>query len=570
MWITNVMFLSPPLQELLDNECTSPGTAQKFHNKSDLHCSNDSFTSSNDTTHGEGHNEISAEEANKFREVLETRCPESNAASSPLASKLTRNNSQSSIEREIAALNREMEQIQLECQEIVDMHVKEQTRIKTDAVSASAVRSPRMVPRMGTRLDYIRQLHALQHEHSPDWGHKEVLANGHIYERVGPAPPQDKVRSAAVDRLKEKDTSTTSAYNTGDSCRSTPLTLELQPGGADPRNNNSMLCLTAPLPLKPSHSDSEKLALPGTGPGCNGLPPPNGKEWSSDGDGRVAKSQSSTSVSRMSQTGPDSVGASGPQDTQPDSLQDLYAQYADVMYTNRENLQHTIMVQQKLFQQQIMQKHAAAVASNSLKEVGKDLSGKPPPLPPPNGSQQQHGSPSRGDKDKSGSPQQGSPSHQAAGTSEVEAPTMEYVVKRRADGTRYIARRPIRSRMLKERAKKINEERCGMTTDDDAMSEMKVGRYWNKVERKRHVEKSRQRKEKARAKMETLKEDSEQGGKETAQAQLNIVELSHRKMMKHKGKKVFDDFTTIQEMMVHGARDSGKASYNPLLSVTTV
>jgi ligand of Numb protein X 3/4 len=54
---------------------------------------------------------------------------------------------------------------------------------------------------------------------------------------------------------------------------------------------------------------------------------------------------------------------------------------------------------------------------------------------------------------------------------------MEWVVKRRPDGTRYITRRPVRSKILKERAKKITEERCGLTTDDDAMSELKTGRY---------------------------------------------------------------------------------------------
>jgi ligand of Numb protein X 3/4 len=87
---------------------------------------------------------------------------------------------------------------------------------------------------------------------------------------------------------------------------------------------------------------------------------------------------------------------------------------------------------------------------------------------------------------------------------------MEWVVKRRPDGSRYITRRPIRNKMLKERAKKISEERCGMTTDDDAMSEMKHGRYWSKEDRKRHVEKARDHKKKRelmmKAKMETLKE----------------------------------------------------------------
>ena len=50
----------------------------------------------------------------------------------------------------------------------------------------------------------------------------------------------------------------------------------------------------------------------------------------------------------------------------------------------------------------------------------------------------------------------------------------EWKVKIRPDGTRYIARRPTatRNKLLKERAKKFEER--GATTDDDAMSELKV------------------------------------------------------------------------------------------------
>ncbi|TNN14791.1 PDZ domain-containing RING finger protein [Schistosoma japonicum] len=68
---------------------------------------------------------------------------------------------------------------------------------------------------------------------------------------------------------------------------------------------------------------------------------------------------------------------------------------------------------------------------------------------------------------------------------------MEWVVKKRPDGTRYITRRPIRSRILKERAKRVAEERSGITTDDDAMSELKTGRYWNRTERKKQLEKAK-------------------------------------------------------------------------------
>ena len=56
-----------------------------------------------------------------------------------------------------------------------------------------------------------------------------------------------------------------------------------------------------------------------------------------------------------------------------------------------------------------------------------------------------------------------------------EDPSWEWKVKIRPDGTRYITRIPARNKLLKERAKKVSEER-GLTTDDDAMSELKVRR----------------------------------------------------------------------------------------------
>lgn len=74
---------------------------------------------------------------------------------------------------------------------------------------------------------------------------------------------------------------------------------------------------------------------------------------------------------------------------------------------------------------------------------------------------------------------------------------MEWKVKRRPDGTRYIVRRPVRNRTLRAaRASKINEERSNdQTTEDDTISEVKMGRYWTKEERKKHMEKSKERRQ---------------------------------------------------------------------------
>lgn len=71
---------------------------------------------------------------------------------------------------------------------------------------------------------------------------------------------------------------------------------------------------------------------------------------------------------------------------------------------------------------------------------------------------------------------------------------MVWKVKRRPDGTRYIVRRPCnRNKILRERANKIAEERNELTTEDDTVSEIKLGRFWTKEERKKHMEKAKER-----------------------------------------------------------------------------
>lgn len=478
----------------MENECLSPDSSTKYPTKlgsGELRYSNDSFTSNEAHDHDEQTNEISAEECDKFREVLEHRY--SSVDNSP-SHGLVRKDSQSSIEREIAALNKEMEQIQLECEEIVEAHARHRIPTQNEVVlRTEPYRSPRMVPRMGTRLDYLKQMQALQdcNQADPVWVRQE-----HLAKFMKDMKPREVLRIGQEENCR--DTSS-SGFNTADSSRSTPLTLELSQAG-------DKQALTLNKPGKEEKTVNKDAV--------NGEVKKRG----------VSKSQSSGSFSeKTSQTLPED---------RSESLQDLYAQYADVMYTNRANLEHTIMVQQKLFQQQLTHR-------GRLRDVRVDQAGASSMTPPP-----------------------AAPSSSSSGQQQ-----MEWVVKRRADGSRYITRRPVRNKILKERAKKLAEERGGMTTDDDAVSELKIGRYWSKEDRKRHLEKARdykRRKEVMKQKMETLKENEE------VKKEPNIVELSHRKMMKHKGKKVFDDFTTVQEMLAHGSREPQGKTYNPLLSVTTV
>lgn len=152
-------------------------------------------------------------------------------------------------------------------------------------------------------------------------------------------------------------------------------------------------------------------------------------------------------------------------------------------------------------------------------------------------------------------------------------PRMEWKVKIRSDGTRYITKRPVRDKLLKERALKIKEERSGMTTDDDTMSEMKMGRYWSKEERKQHLmrakEQRRRREFMMRSRLECLKESPQSGSE--SKKEISIIELSHRKMMKKRNKKILDNWMTIQELMTHGERSpDGSGVHNAFLSVTTV
>ncbi|XP_071961510.1 E3 ubiquitin-protein ligase PDZRN3-like isoform X2 [Antedon mediterranea] len=150
-------------------------------------------------------------------------------------------------------------------------------------------------------------------------------------------------------------------------------------------------------------------------------------------------------------------------------------------------------------------------------------------------------------------------------------PEMKWKVKIRSDGTRYIARRPVRDKILKERENKLQDERAGLTTDDEAMSEMKLGRYWNREDRKRHVERAkdqrRRREFMVQARMEALKE---QGNEENKKQ--DIFDLSRKKMNKKKAKGGWDDFMTVEEMLAHGIRisPSNSKEFNPLLNVTTV
>ena len=118
----------------------------------------------------------------------------------------------------------------------------------------------------------------------------------------------------------------------------------------------------------------------------------------------------------------------------PQSLQSI-AQPADTLHTKMENLQETKRIQQTLL------RHSQRNSLGNRCDVSCPnpvFQAPPPPALHPSHSER------------------------------------EWKVKIRPDGSRYIARRPGRNRALKEREAELNEERSGVTTDDDAMSELKV------------------------------------------------------------------------------------------------
>lgn len=149
-------------------------------------------------------------------------------------------------------------------------------------------------------------------------------------------------------------------------------------------------------------------------------------------------------------------------------------------------------------------------------------------------------------------------------------PKMGWKVKVRNDGTRYITRRPIRDQLLKERALRIREERCSITTDDDAGSELKLGRYWNKKERKQHAVQAKEQQQQRELMKQCYMEDKGKTGT-LNNKEPDIIQLSRKKMMKRRNKRIFDNWMTIQELLTHGTKSTdGTRLYNSFLSVTTV
>ncbi|XP_059106265.1 PDZ domain-containing protein 4 [Peromyscus eremicus] len=460
----------------------TPGSLRKFGlqgdalQSRDFHFSMDSLLAEGAGLGGADLPGLTDEEYERYRELLEIKCHLENgnqlgiffsrASSGNSALDVNRNES---LGHEMAMLEEELRHLEFKCRNILRAQKMQQLRERCMKA----------------------------------W----LLEEESLYDLAASEPKKHELSD--ISELPEKsDKDSTSAYNTGESCRSTPLLVEPLPE----------------MPLKRSAAGNSNLNRTPSGPPVTthpkGAPSPGSpaKFRSLSRDPEVGRRQHTEErVRRSTKTGVplERVGPEG-------------SPYLSRRHRGQESEHYHSCMQ--------------LAPPRTLEDLG-------------------HGSLSLASGPRVG----------GVVAAAVEAPRMEWKVKVRSDGTRYVAKRPVRDRLLKARALKIREERSGMTTDDDAVSEMKMGRYWSKEERKQHLIRAREQRKRREFMMQSRLECLREQQNGDSKPELNIIALSHRKTMKKRNKKILDNWITIQEMLAHGARSAdGKRIYNPLLSVTTV
>ncbi|XP_063998260.1 PDZ domain-containing RING finger protein 4 isoform X2 [Pogoniulus pusillus] len=415
------------------------------------------------------------EECERFRQLLELKCKIRNHGEYDLyysSSMIECNRSeQDGVEHELQLLNEELRNIELECQNIMQAH------------------------RLQKVKDQYGDLWALHDEGFRNYNTSIDVQRGKL----------DDI----IEHPEKSDKDSSSAYNTAESCRSTPLTVERSPDNSLQR----MISITNRKNLRTTIVTNQSSSGQSNKETTSAKAKPT--EQNSATENTMLASESSKFTD---------------QEKQSSEHIPYLSPYHSSSYRYGNIPAHAKHYQS--YMQLIQQKSAVEYAQSQLSLVSmcKD-------------------------------------------SQKCAEPKMEWKVKIRSDGTRYITKRPVRDRILKERALKIKEERSGMTTDDDTMSEMKMGRYWSKEERKQHLvrakEQRRRREFMMRSRLECLKESPQSGSE--GKKEINIIELSHKKMMKKRNKKILDNWMTIQELMTHGAKSpDGTRVHNAFLSVTTV
>ncbi|XP_004053016.1 PDZ domain-containing RING finger protein 4 isoform X1 [Gorilla gorilla gorilla] len=415
------------------------------------------------------------EDCERFRQLLELKCKIRNHGEYDLyysSSTIECNQGeQEGVEHELQLLNEELRNIELECQNIMQAH----------------------------RLQKV----------TDQYGDIWTLHDGGFRNYNTSIDMQRGKLDDIMEHPEKSDKDSSSAYNTAESCRSTPLTVDRSPDSSLPRvinltNKKNLRSTMAATQSSSGQSSKESTSTKAktTAQGCSAESKEKILEGSKLPDQEKAVSEHIPYLSPYHSSS---------------------YRYANIPAHARHY---------QSYMQLIQQKSAVEYAQSQLSLVSM-----------------------------------------CKESQKCSEPKMEWKVKIRSDGTRYITKRPVRDRILKERALKIKEERSGMTTDDDTMSEMKMGRYWSKEERKQHLvrakEQRRRREFMMRSRLECLKESPQSGSE--GKKEINIIELSHKKMMKKRNKKILDNWMTIQELMTHGAKSpDGTRVHNAFLSVTTV
>lgn len=154
-----------------------------------------------------------------------------------------------------------------------------------------------------------------------------------------------------------------------------------------------------------------------------------------------------------------------------------------------------------------------------------------------------------------------------------------------------------RNQLLRDRAFQLANERSGMSTDEETNSDMLMGRYWTRTERKEQFLLAREQKQQQQlqAKLAPARDAVSRGGapadgEATFTENMALVDnqahgplaggrcnmalkLSQRKLSRLRNRKLLDDWITVEELLTHGTRlDNQEETLCPssLLTVTTV